>query len=1457
MFVATVASGQCPNDCGPDYGREIGSFMGVTAYSNGDCTEKPCTASQAEYQCVNLAKRFAAAYHKVIDYEVGCAANMWLRLPERLGYHAVSNDSSVVPPQIGDFIIWWNNGWTSCDSGSGHVGIVSRVMRDGIEVFEQNINNSTKPFRLLPMSQNADGTWKVEPGERLSTNYFVKGWLHYPGFSVIGRFADGQAIDRQINNCYNRHGGLDGVGWPIDDGDGIFVHNWAPFRYLCQNFRNARGEESIIIYDPLFGSQAYLIPGKYWEFYRYGRWDNTRGCQRYGPDMPMDDGTVLGCPTSDFINGQQCFQNGYCKSGSVELHRLDGTLVEVFEPTGEFSALTLTGKPMSENHNTIWIEGGPTCDYYAVFANGTEIGQTTLREFTEAGLPTGSTRQYQVFAMSNSTGALDVSNIVTITGPGNPGSFTLQGTADGYNSAFLQWQNTAYPYAPFLWLFRDGVKIAKLVSGFTQWTDYPLEPSHSCTYQLAAVTASELVFGWSNEVTVTTEATPPPPPTPAPTPTTLRINLTQTTWQYATDGWATAQVFDQYGNEMTGVQVLFISSSPSVFVISGDNGYIIANNIGTAETWIELYDDRSIQSERVTVTVVEKLPDPEPPPQPPFPEAPLRLVAGLTEDSTGPYLPYVCPRITYTVENPTDQVVTYQGPSLFPYRLPENVWVDFSSYMSTPVTLQPGQTKSGSVGSSYVSTEPGDYYLVACVRINDVWHVINQAAEGCQVKVGFKVINEADLKAQLKFVSLELATAEVHTGDPLCIQVGIINDGDVNINTPFVLTVGIAGQSSQAIEIDGLSHGGVYYHTFNLGIQAEGSYKVDAYVDSTGVIAEYNEGDNSESTIIQALPPPAQPNLTLANLSVSPAELRVGGTATVSGVMSNSGNEASGVCQLAISFSGQTATVDLPAIPAGGSVPFSVNFNLTAEGTQTVTAVVDSGNVVAESNEGDNSASASVTVLPPRRADCVIMNCSVDPLDPWTGDPIKVTIVAGNIGPVDAPAFNVGLTWNNFFLKQRLPALASGQTAEVIFDLDHCDSSGIFTWRAYADCDSEVSEEDESNNEGGVTFEVISPLELVPIPQLTIIGSEEYSTSSGNWTRYLLSISNWAEYPDRIFSSAYCVTCGLNTSAARTWVEIYEAKPDGSRRRIYGFCALGKASDLTRIWFAVPLGQAPPPQVFIILQDKVDGTVLESNITTIPTPIIDAWDPADGIVSSATVLNNPTTAEQNHGPHTLSNMDRYDWFRVYLVSGRRYNFNTTGGTGNDYAELYSNATGTTRVAYNDDSGGNLQFSFTYAPTVSGWYYLRIRASSVGSNCSYSLKYRDLAVIPPPPANDAWDPADNIVSGSTVLNNPTATEQAHGPHTLSSADRYDWFRVYLVSGRRYNFNTTGGIGDDYGELYSNSAGTVRVAYNDDSGGNLQFSFTYKPNSTGWYYLRIRAYSVGSSCSYSLKYRDLGP
>lgn len=123
---------------------------------------------------------------------------------------------------------------------------------------------------------------------------------------------------------------------------------------------------------------------------------------------------------------------------------------------------------------------------------------------------------------------------------------------------------------------------------------------------------------------------------------------------------------------------------------------------------------------------------------------------------------------------------------------------------------------------------------------------------------------------------------------------------------------------------------------------------------------------------------------------------------------------------------------------------------------------------------------------------------------------------------------------------------------------------------------------------------------------------------------------------------------------------------------------------------------------------------------------------------------------------------------------------------------------------------------------------------------------------PQTTGDTYDPSDDTPSGGTYLS-PTATVQTHGPHTLSSTDRYDFFRVWMTAGNKYVFESTGSY-DMYGELFNSTStnAAYRVAYNDDGGDSTNFKIQYTPTWSGTYYLRVRRYSVGSAGTYSLKY-----
>jgi hypothetical protein len=114
-----------------------------------------------------------------------------------------------------------------------------------------------------------------------------------------------------------------------------------------------------------------------------------------------------------------------------------------------------------------------------------------------------------------------------------------------------------------------------------------------------------------------------------------------------------------------------------------------------------------------------------------------------------------------------------------------------------------------------------------------------------------------------------------------------------------------------------------------------------------------------------------------------------------------------------------------------------------------------------------------------------------------------------------------------------------------------------------------------------------------PSPVLFLQRVESVTTGGKEMLRYHLGVSNSAAYPDAMFASApELPPCGQNAKASRTWVDVFAQ--DG--KRLNGFCAFGKASDLNSIWFALEAGAVPPSWVYIELNDRATNTKLKSNL---------------------------------------------------------------------------------------------------------------------------------------------------------------------------------------------------------------------------------------------------------------------
>ena len=121
----------------------------------------------------------------------------------------------------------------------------------------------------------------------------------------------------------------------------------------------------------------------------------------------------------------------------------------------------------------------------------------------------------------------------------------------------------------------------------------------------------------------------------------------------------------------------------------------------------------------------------------------------------------------------------------------------------------------------------------------------------------------------------------------------------------------------------------------------------------------------------------------------------------------------------------------------------------------------------------------------------------------------------------------------------------------------------------------------------------LSALANTPNPVLAFIGPEYTTISGKKMTRYNFEVANQDEFPAELFSAAAELPpCGMNKNASRTWVDIY----DQSGKRLNGFCALGKPSDLTHLWFALPEDEVPPSWVYIELTDRKTNLKYKSNL---------------------------------------------------------------------------------------------------------------------------------------------------------------------------------------------------------------------------------------------------------------------
>jgi subtilase family serine protease len=238
-------------------------------------------------------------------------------------------------------------------------------------------------------------------------------------------------------------------------------------------------------------------------------------------------------------------------------------------------------------------------------------------------------------------------------------------------------------------------------------------------------------------------------------------------------------------------------------------------------------------------------------------------------------------------------------------------------------------------------------------------------------------------------------------------------------------------------------------------------HEIKLTVDYDSAVLESDDTNNTKTVGFMAIPP----DLFVKDITWSPLDAGVGDDITFTATIANQGDGRAASFRVACYISGQYAGfVDIPELDADAET--TAKFYWTGvNGIHKISIVVDSDSQLVESNEDNNKIATSIPITPP---DIYIPSIAWEPENPSIGDTVTFTITLTNQGGGKAESFYVA-----YYLDDSL--LSTGFISGILSDTS---VNATFTWqaqngrhvfRAFADYNKAVSENNEFNNEKSVT----------------------------------------------------------------------------------------------------------------------------------------------------------------------------------------------------------------------------------------------------------------------------------------------------------------------------------------------------------------------------------------------------
>ncbi|MEV7729765.1 CARDB domain-containing protein [Streptomyces sp. NPDC087917] len=256
-------------------------------------------------------------------------------------------------------------------------------------------------------------------------------------------------------------------------------------------------------------------------------------------------------------------------------------------------------------------------------------------------------------------------------------------------------------------------------------------------------------------------------------------------------------------------------------------------------------------------------------------------------------------------------------------------------------------------------------------------------------------------------------------------------------------------------------------------------------------------GQVAEFQVIGAAAP--NPDLTVTDLTWSPASPSEVDPVTVGVTVRNAGTVASPATTAAVSLEGAVAgSAPVGALAAGASVTVPVAVGKRPMGSYTVSAVVDPAGTVPEQDDTNNSrtGSAKLVVGQAPGPDLEALSITTNPANPAVGAPVSFTVAVHNRGTTGVASGTVTrLVAGATTLNGPTPAIAAGETVNVAINGTWTAVSGGATLTATADGTSLVAEANENNN--GFSRAVV-------VGRGAALPFTEYEAEAGSYTGALL-----------------------------------------------------------------------------------------------------------------------------------------------------------------------------------------------------------------------------------------------------------------------------------------------------------------------------------------------------------------